>query len=52
VPHDRWFLVQGIDDLGGVIGDLRQRLLGEDVRVGPGLFHRCRIVCQSGVNAA
>jgi hypothetical protein len=22
VPHDSWFLVQGIDDLGGVIGDL------------------------------
>jgi hypothetical protein len=22
VPDDRWFVVQGSDDLGGVIGDL------------------------------
>jgi hypothetical protein len=44
VPHYRWFLVQGIDDLGGVVGDLLQGLLGEDVRVRPGLFNRCRIV--------
>jgi hypothetical protein len=44
VPDQRWFLVQGIDDLGGVIGDLLQGLLGEDVRVRPGLFNRFRIV--------
>ena len=35
--HYRWFLVQGIDGLGGVVGDLLQRLLGEHVRVRAGL---------------
>jgi hypothetical protein len=44
VPHYRWFLVQGIDDLGGVIGDLFQGFLREDVRIRPGLFNRFRIV--------
>jgi len=44
VPYYRWFLVQGIDDLGGVIGDLIQGLPGEDARVRPGLFNRFRIV--------
>jgi hypothetical protein len=44
VPDDRWLLVQGIDDLGGVIGDLFQGLPGQDVRVRPGLFDRFRIV--------
>ena len=28
VPHHRWFLVQGSDDLGGVTGDLLQGLSG------------------------
>src|SRR5205085_4212700 len=37
-------LVQGIDDLGGVIGDLLQGLLGKDIRVRPGRFNRLRIV--------
>jgi hypothetical protein len=44
VPHDRWFLVQGSDDLGGVIGDLLQGLPGQDARVRPGLVNRFRIV--------
>jgi len=44
VPHYYWLLVQGIDDLRGVIGDLLQRLLGEEGRVRPGLFNRFRIV--------
>ena len=38
------FLSRRLDDLGGVIGDLLQGLLGEDVRVRTGLFNRCRIV--------
>jgi hypothetical protein len=37
-------LVHGIDDLGGVVGDLRQRLLGQDVRVRAGLLDGLRIV--------
>jgi hypothetical protein len=40
VPDDRWFLVQGTDDLGGVIGDLLQGLADQDVRVRPGLVDR------------
>jgi len=44
VPHHRRFLVQRIDDLGGVVDDLLQGLLGEDVRVRPSLFNRFRIV--------
>jgi hypothetical protein len=44
VPDDRWFAVQGIDDLGRVIGDLLQGLAGEDVRVGPGLFNGFRVI--------
>ena len=44
MPYYHWFLVQGIDDLGGVIGDLLQGLLGEDVRVRPCLFNGLRIV--------
>jgi len=43
VPHHRWFLAQGTDDLGGVIGDLLQGLPGQDARVGPGLFNRFRV---------
>jgi hypothetical protein len=35
MPDDRWLLVQGSDDLGGVIGDLPQGLLGEDARIRP-----------------
>jgi hypothetical protein len=37
MPDHHWFLVQGVDDLGNVIGDLLQGLLGEDVRVRPSL---------------
>jgi hypothetical protein len=37
-------LVQGIDDLGGVIGDLPQSLLREDVRVRTRLLNRFGIV--------
>ena len=48
VPNDNWLLVQGIDDLSGVVGDLLQGLLGEDVRVRTGLFNRCRIVWPVG----
>jgi hypothetical protein len=44
VPYDRWFLVQGMDDLGGVIGDLLQGLVGQHVRFRPGLFNRFRII--------
>jgi hypothetical protein len=44
VPHHHWLVVQRVDDLGGVIGDLVQGLLGENVRVRPGLFNRFRIV--------
>jgi hypothetical protein len=44
VPHDDWFAVKGADDVGGVIGDLLQGLLGQDVRVRPGLFDRFRII--------
>ena len=43
VPYDGWLPVQGIDDLGGVIGDLLQGLLGENVGVRPGLLNRFRI---------
>jgi len=32
-PITAGFLVEGIDDLAGVVGDLHQRLLGEGVRV-------------------
>jgi hypothetical protein len=44
VTDYRWFLVQGIDDLGGVVGDLLQRLIGEDVRVRAGLPDSFRII--------
>jgi hypothetical protein len=44
VPHDYWLLVQGIDDLDSVIGDLPQGLLGEHIRVRPSLVNRFRIV--------
>src|SRR4029453_2701052 len=44
VPHYRWLLVQGIDDLCRVVGDLLQRLLGENVRVRAGLLDGLRIV--------
>ena len=40
----RRLLVQRSDDLGGVIGDLPQRLLGEDLRICPGYFNRFRII--------
>ena len=48
MPDDHWFLVQGIDDLGGVIGYLLQRLLGEDVRVRTSLFNRWRTTGDPG----
>ncbi|MET0657984.1 MAG: hypothetical protein ABW110_07490, partial [Steroidobacteraceae bacterium] len=35
VPHQHGFLVQRLDDLGRVIGDLLQGLLGEHVRIRP-----------------
>jgi len=44
VPHYRWFLVQGIDDLGRVVRDLLQSLLGKDVRVCAGILDGLRIV--------
>ena len=44
VPHDHRLLVQGRDDFGRVIGDILQRLVGEDLGFGPGGFDRLRIV--------
>jgi hypothetical protein len=44
VADEHRFLVQGIDDLGGVVGDLLQALLGEDFRLRSGPFDRLRIV--------
>jgi hypothetical protein len=44
VPDDRWLPVQGGDDLGRVIGDLLEGLLGEDFRFRPGDFDSFGIV--------
>jgi hypothetical protein len=44
VPHHDRFLLQGVDDLGCVIGDLLQCLLGNDLRFRAGHFNRFRIV--------
>jgi hypothetical protein len=52
VAHYRWFLVQCIDDLGGVIGDLFQRLLGEDLWVRAGILDGLRIVRPVRVSGA
>jgi hypothetical protein len=48
VPDYGWLLVQGIDDLDGVIGDLLEGLLGEDLRLRPGPFNRFGIVWPVG----
>ena len=52
VPYYDWLFVQGVDDLGGVVGDLLEGLLGEDAAVRPGLFDRCRIVWPVGRSGA
>jgi hypothetical protein len=44
VPENRRLLVQPGNDLGGVIGDLSQSLLGEDFWVRPRTFDRFRII--------
>jgi hypothetical protein len=44
MTDQRWFVVQGVDDLRGVIVDLLQGFVGQHIRVGPGLFNRFRIV--------
>ena len=44
VPHHGGLLLELADHVGRVVGNLLQRLLGEDVRVRPRLFNRFRIV--------
>ena len=44
MAHDRGLLLQPPDHLGGVIGDLAERLLREDLGVRPGLRDRLGIV--------
>ena len=44
VPHHGGLLLELADHVGRVVGNLLERLLGEDVRVRPRLFNRFRIV--------
>src|SRR4029453_788911 len=44
VADERWLLFQRLDDLRGVIGDLLQRLVGQDLGFRPGDLDRLRVI--------